>query len=100
LFTYVCFFVPKAEFDGTFEVLMGKAQDIMNVVKGLLKDAQQGNWGDLQVQITHAIEELQRVCSLRAISRAYVPLVAISTRTFLLLAGARCQANVIGFAAA
>lgn len=43
---------------------MGKAQDIMNVVKGLLKDAQQGNWADMQVQITHAIEELQRVCSV------------------------------------
>jgi hypothetical protein len=53
------------QFDSAFEALMGKAQDVMNVVKAILKDAQGGSLPDLQLQITQAIEELQRVCAVR-----------------------------------
>lgn len=55
----------QAQFDSAFETLMGKAQDVMNVVKAILKDAQGGSLPDLQLQVTQAIEELQRVCANR-----------------------------------
>jgi hypothetical protein len=55
----------QSQFDSAFEALMGKAQDVMNVVKAILKDAQGGSLPDLQLQITQAIEELQRVCTVQ-----------------------------------